>query len=50
MVGEEHFGGGFLKRKTDETTSDGKPKTWKEKMEEMIAASKMRKVQTYNYV
>ena len=42
MVGEEHFGG-FLTRKT-EVTEDGKPKSWKERMEEIIVQSKKLKV------
>ena len=43
MVGEEHFGG-FMTRKPDEIGADGKPKTWKERMEEIIAKSKREKV------
>ena len=43
MVGEEHFGG-FMTRKPDELGEDGKPKTWKERMEEIIAKSKKEKV------
>ena len=43
MVGEEHFGG-FMTRKPDELGADGKPKTWKERMEEIIAKSKKEKV------
>ena len=42
MVGEEHFGG-FLTRKT-EVTEDGRPKSWKERMEEIIVQSKKHKV------
>ena len=42
MVGEEHFGG-FLTRKT-ETKGDGKVKSWKERMEEIIVQSKKLKV------
>ena len=42
MVGEEHFGG-FLTRKT-EVAADGKPKSWKERMEEIITQSKKLKV------
>ena len=43
MVGEEHFGG-FMTKKPDELGPDGKPKTWKERMEEIIAKSKKEKV------
>ena len=43
MVGEEHFGG-FLTKKQDEIGADGKPKSWKERMEEIIAKSKKEKV------
>lgn len=41
MVAEEHFGGFLSKR--DEDGDDGKQKTWKERMEEIIAKSKKAK-------
>ena len=47
MVGDEHFGG-FLTRKSNDSETaggdDNKPKSWKEKMEEVIARSKLAKV------
>ncbi len=48
MVGEEHFGG-FLTKKQDELGADGKPKSWKERMEEIIAKSKKEKVRKASF-
>ena len=46
VVGEEHFGGFLTKRGSDTADESGKPKSWKEKMEEIIAKSKLAKVNT----
>ncbi len=43
MVGDEHFGG-FLTKKAEELDADGRPKTWKQRMEEIILKSKKEKV------
>ncbi len=43
MVAEEHFGG-FLTKKQEEGGQEGKQKTWKERMEEVIVKSKKEKV------
>lgn len=44
MVRQEHFGGFLTKVSDDNTRESEKPKTWKEKMEEVIAKSKLAKV------
>jgi len=46
VVGEEHFGGFLTKRSSDAADESEKPKSWKEKMEEVIAKSKLAKVNT----
>jgi hypothetical protein len=44
VVGEEHFGGFLIKRNSENAEEVEKPKSWKEKMEEVIARSKLAKV------
>lgn len=48
MVAKEHFGG-FLKNSNYEELGGQKQKSWKERMEEVIAKSKKEKVCYRNY-
>lgn len=48
IVSEGHFGGGILQKKAG--TEAEQEKSWKDRMEEMIAKSKLAKVWNYSNV
>jgi hypothetical protein len=48
IVSDEHFGGGMLSMKPA-VDEEKREKTWKERMEEVIAKSKKAKVRNSNY-